>query len=158
MVTFLRTYGIDGVDIDYEYPTSNNKAGNPLDFPQADAKRAGLNASYQVLMRTLREKLDRAAATDGKHYLLTVAAPASGWLLRGMESYQALQYLDYVNVMSYDLHGAWNHFVGPNAALYDNGDDGERPRAASTARTQASATSTPTGRTTTSAGRCRADG
>lgn len=76
-------------------------------------------------MRTLREKLDRAAATDGRHYLLTVAAPASGWLLRGMESYQALQYLDYVNAMSYDLHGAWNHFVGPNAALYDNGDDAE---------------------------------
>jgi chitinase len=76
-------------------------------------------------MKTLREKLDTAAAADGKYYLLTVAAPASGWLLRGMESYQATQYLDYINVMSYDLHGSWNHFVGPNAALYDNGDDAE---------------------------------
>ncbi|MEH1015688.1 glycosyl hydrolase family 18 protein [Micromonospora sp. CPCC 206060] len=125
VVTFLRTYGFDGVDIDYEYPTSNNKAGNPLDFAQADAKRAGLNTSYQALMRTLREKLDAAAAADGKYYMLTVAAPASGWLLRGMESFQTLQYLDYVNIMSYDLHGSWNHFVGPNAALYDNGDDAE---------------------------------
>ena len=101
------------------------KAGNPLDFAQADAKRAGLNASYQVLMRTLREKLDAASAADGRYYMLTVAAPSSGWLLRGMESYQSLQYLDYVNIMTYDLHGAWNQYVGPNAALYDNGDDNE---------------------------------
>src|SRR5690606_4547874 len=74
---------------------------------------------------TLREKLDAASAADGKYYLLTIAAPSSGWLLRGMESFQVLQYLDYVTVMSYDLHGAWNQYVGPNAALYDNGDDAE---------------------------------
>ncbi|HCU52285.1 MAG TPA: chitinase, partial [Micromonosporaceae bacterium] len=73
-VAFIRTYGFNGVDIDYEYPTSNADAGNPLDFAQANAKRAGLNASYLVLMKTLREKLDAAAAADGKYYMLTVAA------------------------------------------------------------------------------------
>jgi chitinase len=125
VVSFLRTYGFDGVDIDYEYPTSMNNAGNPFDFPQANARRAGLNRSYPVLMKALREKLDAAAATDRKYYLLTVAAPSSGYLLRGMENFVATQYLDYINIMSYDLHGSWNHFVGPNAALYDNGDDAE---------------------------------
>lgn len=125
VVTFLRTYGFNGVDIDYEYPTSNNDAGNPLDFAQANARRSGLNASYPVLMKTLREKLDAAGAADGKYYMLTVAAPASGWLLRGMEAFQSAQYLDYINMMTYDLHGAWNKFVGPNAALFDDGQDGE---------------------------------
>jgi GH18 family chitinase len=125
VVSFVRTYGFNGVDIDYEYPTSNADAGHPLDFQQANAKRAGLNASYLVLMKTLREKLDAAAAADGKYYMVTVAAPSSGWLLRGMEAYQSTQYLDYINIMSYDLHGSWNKYVGPNAALYDNGDDAE---------------------------------
>ncbi|MGH3680361.1 MAG: chitinase C-terminal domain-containing protein, partial [Natronosporangium sp.] len=124
-VQFVRQYGFNGIDIDYEYATSNKDAGHPEDWAHANPLRGGLNASYHVLMRELREALDRAAAADGRYYLLTVAAPASGWLLRGTENSDILQYLDYVNIMSYDLHGAWNRFVGPNAALYDNGDDGE---------------------------------
>src|SRR5947208_8827804 len=32
VVQFLRTYGFNGADIDYEYATSNNYAGNPDDF------------------------------------------------------------------------------------------------------------------------------
>ena len=122
-MAFIRQYGFDGVDIDYEYPTSNAKAGNPLDASFSDARRGTLFAGYQTLMKTLREKLDRAGAADGRHYLLTVAAPASGWLLRGMEVMQVTQYLDYVNIMSYDLHGSWNQYVGGNAPLYDNGFD-----------------------------------
>ncbi|MFE4669616.1 chitinase C-terminal domain-containing protein [Streptomyces sp. NPDC056716] len=124
-VEFLRTYGFNGLDIDYEYPTSMVNAGNPADWPVANAHRAGLNKSYAALMKTLREKLDRASAADGKHYLLTVAAPSSGYLLRGMETFQVQKYLDYVNIMSYDLHGTWNEHVGPNAALYDDGKDPE---------------------------------
>ncbi|MCP2246050.1 chitinase [Lentzea aerocolonigenes] len=125
VVGFLRQYGFNGADIDYEYATSNNHAGNPDDFWISNANRGTLWAGYQAIMKTLREKLDRAGAADGKHYLLTAAVPASGWLLRGQESYQVVKYLDYLNVMSYDLHGSWNHFVGPNAALYDDGKDGE---------------------------------
>lgn len=124
-VAFLRTYNFNGVDIDYEYATSMSDAGNPLDWSYSNARRAKLMSGFAALMKTLREKLDAAGAQDGKHYLLTVAAPASGYLLRGMDMYQVTQYLDYVNIMSYDLHGAWNEFVGPQAALYDDGKDGE---------------------------------
>ncbi|NRQ39197.1 chitinase [Nonomuraea sp. NN258] len=125
VVAFLRTYGFNGVDIDYEYPTSMKDAGNPLDWSIANARRGNLMKGYAALMKTLREKLDTAAAADSKYYMLTVAAPASGYLLRGMETFQVAQYLDYVNIMSYDLHGAWNEFVGPNAALFDDGKDAE---------------------------------
>ena len=124
-VAFIRTYGFDGVDIDYEYATSNSKAGNPDDFAFSDAKRATLFKNYSALMKTLRAKLDAASAADGQYYMLTVAAPASGWLLRGMEVHQVVEYLDYLNMMSYDLHGSWNEFVGGNAPLFDDGQDAE---------------------------------
>ncbi|ADD43953.1 chitinase C-terminal domain-containing protein [Stackebrandtia nassauensis] len=125
VVDFLRKYGFDGVDIDYEYATSANHAGNPLDFQFSDSRRATLMSGYVKLMKTIREKLNAASAADGKYYMSTAAVSASGWILRGSESYQVTEYLDYANIMSYDLHGAWNHFVGPNAALYDDGTDSE---------------------------------
>ncbi|CAO0826758.1 Chitinase OS=Streptomyces microflavus OX=1919 GN=Smic_10640 PE=4 SV=1 [Streptomyces microflavus] len=128
-VTFIKKYGFNGVDIDYEYATSMKDAGNPMDHTLANGRRAGLVKGYDALMKTLREKLDRAGAADGKHYLLTVAAPSSGYLLRGMETYQMQKYLDYVNIMSYDLHGAWNEYVGPNAQLFDDGKDNELAQA-----------------------------
>ncbi|PWS40919.1 chitinase [Streptomyces sp. ZEA17I] len=128
-VDFVRKYGFNGVDIDYEYATSMKDAGNPMDHALANGRRAGLVKGYDALMKTLREKLDRAGAADGKHYLLTVAAPSSGYLLRGMETYQMQKYLDYVNIMSYDLHGAWNEYVGPNAQLFDDGKDNELAQA-----------------------------
>ncbi|WP_280518810.1 chitinase C-terminal domain-containing protein [Planobispora rosea] len=124
-VDFVRKYGFNGVDIDYEYPTSMKDAGHPLDWQLANARRGSLMKGYVALMKTLRDRLNAASAADGRYYLLTIASPSSGYLLRGMETFQVTQYLDYVNIMSYDLHGAWNEFVGPNAALYDDGKDAE---------------------------------
>ncbi|ALG12763.1 chitinase C-terminal domain-containing protein [Kibdelosporangium phytohabitans] len=125
VVAFLRQYGFSGADIDYEYATSANYAGNPDDYWISQTTRGQQMTGYVNLMRTLRSKLDAASAADGKHYLLTAAVSSSGWLLRGAETYQVTQYLDFVNLMSYDLHGAWNHFVGPNAPLFDDGNDAE---------------------------------
>ncbi|MCK8112341.1 glycosyl hydrolase family 18 protein [Vibrio sp. 2CM40D] len=124
-VEMMRQYKFDGLDIDYEYPTSMAGAGNPYDKDFMEPRRQYLWASYQELMKVLREKLDAASAQDGIHYMLTIAAPSSGYLLRGMETFDVTKYLDYVNIMSYDLHGAWNDHVGHNAALFDTGKDSE---------------------------------
>ncbi|MFF2073131.1 glycosyl hydrolase family 18 protein [Kitasatospora sp. NPDC058162] len=122
---FLDRYGFNGVDIDYEYPTALPNTGNPQDWDVSDPRRKGLQQGYAALMKTLREKLDRAGAGKGRYYLLTSAGSASGYLVRGLDAGQALQYQDYVNVMSYDLHGSWNKYVGPQAPLYDAGQDNE---------------------------------
>ncbi|MGR5147158.1 chitinase C-terminal domain-containing protein [Photobacterium alginatilyticum] len=124
-VDMMRKYKFDGLDIDYEYPTSMAGAGNPDDKAFMEPRRQYLWASYQELMKVLRQKLDQASAQDGMHYMLTIAAPSSGYLLRGMETFDVTKYLDYVNIMSYDLHGAWNEHVGHNAALFDTGKDSE---------------------------------
>jgi chitinase len=87
--------------------------------------RGKLWSGYEALMQTLRQKLDAAAAADGHYYMLTAAVPGSGWLLRGEEVYQVVQYLDFANIMSYDLHGAWNLYVAGLAPLYDDGKDPE---------------------------------
>jgi chitinase len=122
---FVETYDFDGIDIDYEYPSSMSDAGHPDDWAISNKHRGKLWGGYMALMEALRSELDMQGEKDNTHYMLTIASPSSGYLLRGFEGFEALKYLDYVNIMSYDLHGAWNHFVGHNAALYDNGIDAE---------------------------------
>ncbi|XOV78965.1 MAG: glycosyl hydrolase family 18 protein [Aestuariibacter sp.] len=124
-VAFIRQYGFDGVDVDYEYPSSMADSGNPIDFEISNKCRGQLMDNYQVFMTALRAELDTAGQQDNRKYMLTIAAPSSGYLLRGMEDFALGGELDYVNIMTYDLHGAWNEYVGPQAALFDNGDDAE---------------------------------
>lgn len=124
-VDFIREYGFDGVDIDYEYPTATKEAGNPNDFKVSEPNRGRLYADYCEMMKLLREKLDAASKEDSKKYLLTAALPASSWILGGMGLGEYAEYLDYANLMTYDFHGAWNGHVGPQSALYPDSRDTE---------------------------------
>lgn len=124
-VKFIRDYGFNGVDIDFEYPSSTSQSGNPDDFDLSEPRRAKLNERYNLLMETLRKKLDAAAKEDNEEYLLTAAVTASSWVLGGVSSNEYAKNLDFLSVMSYDFHGGWNEYVENLANIYPDPADKE---------------------------------
>ena len=91
----LDDYGADGVDIDWEYPGSS--AAGIASSPQD-------KANYTELMKAIR-----LAIGSGK--LLTLASSCDA----GFIDFKAiLPYVDFVNIMAYDMASAPQH----NAPLY----------------------------------------
>ncbi|MGG7177939.1 glycosyl hydrolase family 18 protein [Clostridium paraputrificum] len=125
-VEFLKQYNFDGIDIDFEYPSSTQGSGNvDSDGDLSEPRRGKLNERYNVLIKVLREKIDEAAKKDSKKYLLTAAVTASAWVLGGVPDNTYANYLDFLSVMSYDFHGGWNQYVEHLASIYPDAADTE---------------------------------
>ena len=124
-IDFIREYGFDGVDIDFEYPTALEDAGNPNDFEIAKPYRKEVYENYCKMLKSLRKRIDEASVQDGKEYLLTAAVTASAWVVSGMGEENFTESLDFINLMTYDFHGSWNGFVAHNSPLYSDPQDNE---------------------------------
>ncbi|NOQ22873.1 MAG: T9SS type A sorting domain-containing protein [Candidatus Aegiribacteria sp.] len=114
-VQFIQEYDFDGVDIDWEYPVEGGLPGNIY--------RPEDKENFTALLAELRYQLDIA----GDDYLLTVATTASPVYIENIEPDQIHQYLDWINVMTYDFHGPWggesDAFTNFNSPLYMNPED-----------------------------------
>ncbi len=113
-VDFIVKYGFDGIDIDWEYPVAG---GLPANVRRPEDKQ-----NFTLLMAKIREKLDAKGKLDGKQYLLSFAGAAGSWYLNNIELAKLAQYVDYANIMTYDIHGSWDSYTDFNAPLYDNSD------------------------------------
>lgn len=93
----VKQYGLDGIDIDWEYPSSSSAgiSSSPYDIN-----------NFTLLMKELRTEL-------GPERLLTIATYA------GVKYYDlktAGQYLDFINIMTYDMGRPPYH----HSALYSS--------------------------------------
>lgn len=116
-VNFIKQYGFDGVDIDWEYPVSGGCAGRPED-----------KTDFTLLMKALREALNAQGAADGRHYYLSFAGGASNSYISNVQLSALAAYVDYAVDMTYDLHGPWDAYTDLNAPLYTPGDSSPQYR------------------------------
>lgn len=79
------------VDLDWEYPVAEDRSGRQVDF-----------ANFPKFMSRLKDSL----SSGGKGISITL--PASYWYLQHFDIVQLLKYVNWFNIMSYDLHGTWD--------------------------------------------------
>ncbi len=114
-VAFMKQYGFDGLDIDWEYPTGAGNTGN--------VERAEDPANFILLLTELRNQLDAQGGIDGEHYLLSIAAGANQAAISKVDWKQVQEQLDWINVMAYDFVGSWVSNTGFNAPLFASPND-----------------------------------
>lgn len=97
-VEIIRKHQLDGVDIDWEYPGRPGEEGNVY--------RPEDKQNFTLMFRDIRLALDTLEQQTGKEKLLTTAVGGFAAFLETSEMGKAQQYLDYVNLMTYDLYSS----------------------------------------------------
>ncbi len=100
----------DGIDIDWEYPGA---CGNTCNYRPEDTQ------NFTALLAEFRSQLNQVRPG----LLLTIAAPAGPDKISKIQISQISQYLDFINLMTYDFHGAWENTTNFNSNLYTPAGD-----------------------------------
>ncbi|XP_045214151.2 chitotriosidase-1-like isoform X2 [Mercenaria mercenaria] len=104
---FLRDRNFDGLTIDWQHPTK--RGGKPKD-----------KTNFSLLLQEIRKAFEAESRKSGlPRLLLTTGVSASRNIIEeGYEIDNITKYTDFINVMAYDLHGAWDNYTGHPSQLY----------------------------------------
>jgi chitinase len=105
-LAFLQQYNLDGIDLDWEFP-GLSWSGAAKD-PSCDTD------NYVLLVKQLRETLGDAYTISYAGYCTDKKEVTGGWQFVDIAAMDP--YVDYVNIMTYDLDEAPNH----HSALKDS--------------------------------------
>lgn len=108
-VEILKDAQLDGIDVDWEYPcySITGITAQPED-----------KQNFTLLLKELRQALDRQGDKDGRHYFLTIATGADQFYIDGTEMAEAQTYLDWVQLMTYDMRGGFQVLTGHHTNLF----------------------------------------
>jgi chitinase len=94
-VKIIKDHNLDGVDIDWEYPGMPGEEDNVY--------RPEDRENFTLMFEEIRRELDVLEKESGEKKLLTTAVAGFEEFLKHSEMDQASKYLDFVNLMTYDL-------------------------------------------------------
>ena len=120
---FIDYLGYDFVDIDWEYPTAvraSDPGGNGVTIDEGCPGNPEDTENFTLLLQEIRNELDSLGKKNDRHYELSVAMSASPSMMSKIQYDRVLQIVDFANMMTYDLNGAWNSYTAHHTALYTN--------------------------------------
>ncbi|KRT83458.1 glycoside hydrolase, partial [Oryctes borbonicus] len=114
-IKFLRQNHFDGLDLDWEYPSFRD-GGKPRD-----------KDNYAQFVQELREEFERESEKTGRpRLLLTMAVPAGiEYIKKGYDIPKLTKYLDWMNILSYDYHSAYEPAINHHSPLYPIEEESE---------------------------------
>lgn len=114
-VEMVKNYGLDGFDVDWEFP---GQPGPGIVFREEDKE------NFTLMLQSLREHLDALSdergLTGDDRYLLTIASNDNQRFFDHTEMDKLHVYLDFVNVMTYDMFSSGSSTTGHHTGLYQS--------------------------------------
>ena len=103
----VEAYGLDGIDIDWEYPCDGSAE---IDCDPSDRE------NFTHLLQALRDAL-------GAERIVSIAAGAGHYFIEGTQMDNVAAICDYIQIMTYDIRSGFQREAGHHTGLFTSPGD-----------------------------------